>query len=284
MQPLSLQHPIDEEHYYSCKGKSVLALAAWSHSKEDSFLAEYEDMNILYPRRRFLSGGCCMNYGKVGRRRRVLFQRGQLRGGGCPGAAGFCLPRICFPEWGERSAPRQHTPHTPPRPQQAEGAGGALGANLSQFGVICCPEEQVGGCRENGGSFAWVWMRGGCWGPLGGVTAASLGASRGEARWQQPHLSIPCSPPCFPQLLRILVLGGALEMRMLSTGPMQHPVGLQRRRLAGGSRLLLAGSWRCRTSESEMCCSPVPRPLPASPALGAAAALLQHSWVGRRRG
>lgn len=54
-----------------------------------------------------------------------------------------------------------HTTHTP-RPQQAEGAGGALGANPSQFGVICCPEEQVGGCRENGGSFAWGWMQGGC--------------------------------------------------------------------------------------------------------------------------
>lgn len=35
-QPLLLQQPIDEEHNYSCKGKSVPALTAWSRSKEDS--------------------------------------------------------------------------------------------------------------------------------------------------------------------------------------------------------------------------------------------------------
>lgn len=29
-------HPIDDQHNYSCKGKSGLASAAWLHSKEDS--------------------------------------------------------------------------------------------------------------------------------------------------------------------------------------------------------------------------------------------------------
>lgn len=37
-----------------------------------------------------------MNYGKVGRRRWVLFQQGQLCGVGRRGAVGLCSPRVPF--------------------------------------------------------------------------------------------------------------------------------------------------------------------------------------------
>lgn len=91
-----------------------------------------------------------MNYGKVGRRRRVLFQRGRLRGGGCPGAAGLRLPGVPFPGWGGKVFPL---------PPPAVGAGrgcwrSKCGANPSQFGVVCFLAEHIGACRVKGAILA----------------------------------------------------------------------------------------------------------------------------------
>lgn len=142
------------------------------------FPCEDEAMNILWPRRIFLSGGCCMNYGKVGRRRRVL-----LAGVGSEleAALGFT----------SGSFPRVQCPSFPTTAATRACCRSLWCKSIPLWGSLCPPAEQVGACRV----LARGWMWDGCSAArlevCEGGTAASLGTWRAQAR----NGALPCFLP-----------------------------------------------------------------------------------------
>lgn len=188
------------------------------------FPCKDEAMNILCPRRIFLSGGCCMNYGEVGRRRRVLLAGvgSELEAALAPrgftsGLLPWVLGKVC--------------PSLPTTAAIRACWRSLWCKSIPVWGSLCSPAEQVGARRVNGAVLAQGWMQDGCSAAslevCEGGTAASLGTWRGEAR--------NGALPCFP-----LMPGWVLEVLVLGAGLTQHPAAFQ----------------------SRCCCSPVPSALP----------------------
>lgn len=152
------------------------------------FPCKDEAMNILCPRRIFLSGGCCMNYGKVGRRRRVLLAR-----------VGSELEAALAP-WGFTSSSfpwvlGKVCPSVPTTASIRACWRSLWCKSIPVWGSLCSPAEQVGARTVNGAVLARGWMWDGCSAAslevCEGGTAASLGTWRGQAR----NGALPCLSP-----------------------------------------------------------------------------------------
>lgn len=195
-----------------------------------------------------------MNYGEVGRRRRVLLAGvgSELEAALAPrgftsGLLPWVLGKVC--------------PSLPTTAAIRACWRSLWCKSIPVWGSLCSPAEQVGARRVNGAVLARGWMQDGCSAAslevCEGGTAASLGTWRGEAR--------NGALPCFP-----LMPGWVLEVLVLGAGLTQHPVAFQCQSLArAGAAAFL---------------SLLPCPLPMSCIPGAAATLLQHSWLGKMRG
>lgn len=189
-----------------------------------------------------------MNYGEVGRRRRVL-----LAGVGCGLEARRGFSSGSFPWVLGKVCPSLPTP----------------AAIRERWRSLCCKSIPVWGSLFSGragwctqserGRLGVGWVLSATLEVCEGGTAASLDTWRGQAR--------NGALPCFPHLL---MPGWVLEMLVLGSGPTQHLLAFQSQLLtrAGAAALF----------------SLLPCPLPVSCIPNAAATLLQHGWLGKTRG
>lgn len=157
-----------------------------------------------------------MNYGEVGRRRRVLLAGvgSELEAALAPrgftsGLLPWVLGEVC--------------PSLPTTAAIRACWRSLWCKSIPVWGSLCSPAEQVGACRVNGAVLARGWMQDGCSAAslevCEGGTAASLGTWRGEAR--------NGALPCFPLMPGwVLVLGAGLTQhpRLSSASPSPEPV------------------------------------------------------------